>query len=386
MSHHSYTYGGYGDADAVELSIRLDFAERRCEESETLAAQLRGSVAALVDETSDLSARCATLKTVQDALLAEKLAAEAALESVRTEKAELSGENASLRARAKDLGRASAVAATADALLNLCSSGGAVVVNSGHGGGETMKLLEARLETARSVVVRLVALARRAGLLNGSPAEIWEALLGESEGVATVAAAAAAAGGGAGQGTSEIFVNALAAALASPSPSSSSTFSPLSSSKRSHREQQQQQQQIFDVDKSDDNNNNTSVSPKAGVGGGAGSAHASASGSGASARGSEYDDDNDENAVSSSSSTPTAAVGFGSWLFNLLVGDVASEAESIELQEAAITRAALAKETRAAEKELQRLAIINEAEMVDSNFNDSSIEDNVSKVARFLTP
>ena len=382
----------YGDADAVELSIRLDFAERRCEEAETLAKELRGSVAALVDETSDLSARCATLKTVQDALLADKLAAEAALDSVRAEKADLSGENASLRARAKDVSRATAASGTADVLLALgFTSGGGVALPQAHAHAhahahgssdpESYTRLEARLASAREVVVRLIVLARRAGLLNGSPTEIWAALFG----VNNYSLSSSSSGAGGGSATSDALVSALFGALSFPAPNKGGKDP-------NHTGDQDQQQKTRAVPSSaqyhnhndsgdcgavadDHSNSNSPVLAKSGEEGGALRLRMINSPA-------QVDDESDE---SDSSDKAAAATGFGNWLFNLLVGDVASEAESELLVQEAATRTRLAYETRMAERESQRVAIINEAELTPG-FHHDNAADSVSKVARFLTP
>ena len=71
---------------ALELSLKLAFSQRRLEESEGLALRLRETLAELADAREALAARCATLKQVQEALLADKLTAErrvAQLEAAR---------------------------------------------------------------------------------------------------------------------------------------------------------------------------------------------------------------------------------------------------------------------------------------------------------------
>jgi hypothetical protein len=103
--------------DPVENEIRLGWALEAQEAAETLAGSLRAHVDTLVSEVCDLRARMTTLKDVQESLLAEKLAAEASLELLLREKAELSGENASLRAHARDMARSLAAYVAVDSLL-----------------------------------------------------------------------------------------------------------------------------------------------------------------------------------------------------------------------------------------------------------------------------
>ena len=197
--------------DPVECQIRLDWALEAQEAAETLNASLKEHIEALVSEVGDLRSRMTTLKDVQESLLSEKLAAEASLELLLREKAELSGENASLRAHARDMARSLAAYVAADALLAAATppaaaaaaaapppAAAAAAVPSGSParGPPPSPLpssaaaaaapappaactaacaeLGARLSSARYLVVRLLELARGAGLLQSSSGvDLW---------------------------------------------------------------------------------------------------------------------------------------------------------------------------------------------------------------------
>ena len=85
--------------DALDLALKLAFSQRRLEESEGLALRLRESLADLVEAREALAARCATLKQVQEALLADKLTAERRVLQLTREKGELAAEARVTRSR-----------------------------------------------------------------------------------------------------------------------------------------------------------------------------------------------------------------------------------------------------------------------------------------------
>jgi hypothetical protein len=103
--------------DAIELRIKLAYSQRRLEESEGLVYKLKESLQQSIEQADAHSARVATLKQVQESLLADKLNAERRVVLLMKEKAELAAENASLRTAAKDNQRASHISALADAAL-----------------------------------------------------------------------------------------------------------------------------------------------------------------------------------------------------------------------------------------------------------------------------
>ena len=227
--------------DSVELEFRLQWALERQEAAEMLCADLKGHVQHLVDESADLRARMHTLKDVQETLLSEKLAAESSLELLLREKAELSGENASLRAHARDMARSLSAYVAADSLLAAAGSSSSAAAaaaaaaraptptpstptpasppraspsptpaDSGAAAAAaaspcsapacaaSLAELRARLSSARYLVVRLLELARGAGLLQSSSGEdLWGQL-----GRGLLSSSSSSSGGGGGSGSS----------------------------------------------------------------------------------------------------------------------------------------------------------------------------------------
>ena len=108
--------------DAIELRIKLAYSQRRLEECEGLVYKLKESLQQSIEQADAQSARVATLKQVQESLLADKLNAERRVALLMKEKAELAAENASLRTAAKDNQRASQISALADAALEQTST------------------------------------------------------------------------------------------------------------------------------------------------------------------------------------------------------------------------------------------------------------------------
>ena len=137
-----------GEPDAVELSLQLQWATRQVEERDGLVAGLQRSIVRLVEGGEEAAARIGMLKTVNDALLREKLLLSAHVEQLQREKAELASENARLHVFAKSCA-ATAEAATKSAAemravaearsrseeLTLLAHGGPAVEGGGGGGG-----------------------------------------------------------------------------------------------------------------------------------------------------------------------------------------------------------------------------------------------------------
>ena len=178
--------------DAVELEIQIEWLQRQLEEREALVASLRKTLEALLGESHDFQLRANTLKTVQDALLREKLLAERHVELLQKEKAELASENARMHVFAKDCSaKADAAVRVADELRAIAAararaedlvlssagqhmgSGGAVSTRSSPtpppksspSSSASSANLEARLQAARIVMSRLLVLAARSGLV-----------------------------------------------------------------------------------------------------------------------------------------------------------------------------------------------------------------------------
>ena len=192
--------------DGVEYDIRLEWAQQTIEGNEALIANLKEHISMLVNETSELRTLVDTLKKVQESLLTDKLAAESSLEFLLREKAELSGENASLRAHAKDLSRSLEAYASVNSLLaavpplppGAASTGSPMSTSAGSGsrstdpscpeievagGGEgagsgaaqQVSSLASLLATSRYLNVRMLEFSRNAGhLLSNRGEELWE--------------------------------------------------------------------------------------------------------------------------------------------------------------------------------------------------------------------
>ena len=88
--------------DTLELQLKLEWAQRQLEERTSLGGALRRDIEVLIAEQGDLTLKVATLKTVQETLLREKIVAEKHVEQLMREKAELASENARLHVFAKD--------------------------------------------------------------------------------------------------------------------------------------------------------------------------------------------------------------------------------------------------------------------------------------------
>jgi hypothetical protein len=245
--------------DSVELEFRLQWALERQEAAEMLCADLKGHVQHLVDESADLRARMHTLKDVQETLLSEKLAAESSLELLLREKAELSGENASLRAHARDMARSLSAYVAADSLLAAAGSSSSASAaaaaaaaraptptpstptpasppraspsptpaDSGAAAAAaaaspcsapacaaSLAELRARLSSARYLVVRLLELARGAGLLQSSSGEDLWGQLGRGLLSSSSSSGGGGSSGGSGAGSREALRGGLVMALA----------------------------------------------------------------------------------------------------------------------------------------------------------------------------
>lgn len=143
--------------DAVELRIKLAYSQRRLEESDGLVYKLKESLQQSIEQADAHSARVATLKQVQESLLADKLNAERRVALLMKEKAELAAENASLRTSAKDSQRASQISALADAALEHSSS-------SNHNNlSADSSSVNFNSSAVRSLVVRLLETCHRHG-------------------------------------------------------------------------------------------------------------------------------------------------------------------------------------------------------------------------------
>jgi hypothetical protein len=183
------------ELDSVEACLRLDWAEQELEAKAALVADLQHHLSHATSDNADLRARVDTLKSVQETLLAEKLAAEASLEALLREKAELSGENASLRAHAKSLAHALAQHALVESAARAAGGGGRARSGSPRGGAEpgappaphdasaaaaaaAAEDSERELRAARLLAVRLLDVARCGGWAapGRSGAELWSAL------------------------------------------------------------------------------------------------------------------------------------------------------------------------------------------------------------------
>jgi hypothetical protein len=166
------------EMDPVEASLRLDWAEQELEAKTALVADLQHHLGHLSSENVDLRARVDTLKSVQETLLSDKLAAEASLEALLREKAELSGENASLRAHAKDLARALSAHAVVEGATRAPSAPAPAPEGAGAPPQPPAAQLECELRAARLLAVRLLDVARCSGWAASgrSGAELWAAL------------------------------------------------------------------------------------------------------------------------------------------------------------------------------------------------------------------
>jgi len=155
--------------DAVELRIKLAYSQRRLEESEGLVYKLKESLQQSIEQADSHSARVATLKQVQESLLADKLNAERRVALLMKEKAELAAENASLRTSAKDSQRASQISALADAALehSAASASSSSGARSGSGTGTSLLSIDSssniNTSAVRSLVVRLLETCHRHG-------------------------------------------------------------------------------------------------------------------------------------------------------------------------------------------------------------------------------
>jgi len=145
--------------DAVELRIKLAYSQRRLEESDGLVYKLKESLQQSIEQADSHSARVATLKQVQESLLADKLNAERRVALLMKEKAELAAENASLRTSAKDSQRASQISALADAALEHSS------LSSNHHNNLSADSSSVNFNSSavRSLVVRLLETCHRHG-------------------------------------------------------------------------------------------------------------------------------------------------------------------------------------------------------------------------------
>jgi hypothetical protein len=145
--------------DAVELRIKLAYSQRRLEESDGLVYKLKESLQQSIEQADSHSARVATLKQVQESLLADKLNAERRVALLMKEKAELAAENASLRTSAKDSQRASQISALADAALEHSS------LSSNHHNNPSADSSSVNFNSSavRSLVVRLLETCHRHG-------------------------------------------------------------------------------------------------------------------------------------------------------------------------------------------------------------------------------
>jgi len=194
--------------DAVELAIKLRYASRRLEESESLALRLRQSLAEAVERADALQARCATLKAVQDGLLADKLTAERRVEALTREKGLLAAEAGALRAAAKDERRQQGISSLADDAV-AAAAAAAAAGGAGAGAGAAAAAAAASaaaavsgaagaceggaLRAARGLVMRLLEACHRHGI-EVSLAELTAAAGGDAALGAGAGAAAAAEG------------------------------------------------------------------------------------------------------------------------------------------------------------------------------------------------
>ena len=177
-------------ADRVELEIQLEWLQRQLEEREALVASLRKTLEALLGESQDHQLKAATLKTVQDALLREKLLAEKHVDLLQKEKAELASENARMHVYAKDCSAKAEAAARlsselrsiAEARANaeelVLAAAAAVLApgpsrpSSSHSAASSSRPaaadvlgLEASLQASRILLSRLLILAARSGVV-----------------------------------------------------------------------------------------------------------------------------------------------------------------------------------------------------------------------------
>jgi hypothetical protein len=156
--------------DAIELRIKLAYSQRRLEESEGLVYKLKESLQQSIEQADAHSARVATLKQVQESLLADKLNAERRVVLLMKEKAELAAENASLRTAAKDNQRASHISALADAALEQSATSLNNNITGSELSSSSTSLLSSSSSSSninssavRSLVVRLLETCHRHG-------------------------------------------------------------------------------------------------------------------------------------------------------------------------------------------------------------------------------
>ena len=166
-----------GDLDPLELSLKLEWANRQLEEKDALITGLRKSLEAILSENNDLTQKAATLKMVQDALLREKLTAEKTVEFLMREKAELASENARLHVFAKDCAaKADSAMKTSSELraiaesraraeeLVLTATPSANDAAASFSSAADALILQAQLAASRIMLSRLLVLASRHNL------------------------------------------------------------------------------------------------------------------------------------------------------------------------------------------------------------------------------
>lgn len=151
-------------AEGIALQVKYEWAERRREEAEMLTVSLRSSMMTLLDEISTLSDRCTTLKNVQEIIIAERNSADATIERILKEKANLAAENASLRVNQKDLRRAMESLSSVDSIISHITSKNTGEESESNSQDEELKRTKSELLASRLILAKVLGIVRRNGV------------------------------------------------------------------------------------------------------------------------------------------------------------------------------------------------------------------------------
>lgn len=221
--------------DAIELQIKLDWANRNLEERDALVASLRSNVESVLQENDALHRQVEKLKAAQESLIQKAAQAALARDDALKEKADLASENARLHVFAREcLSKAENALRISNELKTAADARAAAEAAVLHlqpaapaaGDSGAAAAAPASLEAARIIIARLVAALHKAvtaaggaaggvdvGRLTEPPSvEVMAAIRGRRGGARAAATGGAVAAAGAPSSTDDVKPEDVAAA------------------------------------------------------------------------------------------------------------------------------------------------------------------------------